>query len=53
MTTIDHVAELRAELAGSTLTKRERADAEAELREAIAALAEVAAEARNDEALAA
>ena len=51
MTTIDHVAELRAELAGSTLTKRERAEAEAELREAIAALAQVTAETKNDEAL--
>ena len=38
MSIIDHVAELRAELSGSMLTKRERADPEAELRAALAAL---------------
>lgn len=38
MSIIDQVAELRAELVGSILTKRERAQLEAELREALAAL---------------
>ncbi len=39
MSHIDHVAELRAELAHCLLTKRERARLEAELRRAIAARA--------------
>lgn len=38
MSIIDQVAELRAELAGSILNRRERAQLEAELREALAAL---------------
>lgn len=36
MSPIDHIAELRAELAHSVLTKRERAEIEAELRKALA-----------------
>lgn len=39
MSPIDHVAELRAELAQCLLTKRERAQLEAELRRALAARA--------------
>lgn len=38
MSIIDQVAELRAELASSILSRRERAQLAAELREALAAL---------------
>lgn len=39
MSHVDHIAELRAELAHCLLTKRERAQLEAELRKALAARA--------------
>ncbi|GJD94450.1 hypothetical protein [Methylobacterium iners] len=39
MSRIDHIAELRAELAHCVLTKRERAQIEAELKSALLALA--------------
>ena len=39
MSPIDHIAELRAELASCLLTKRERAQLEKELMRAVAALA--------------
>ena len=39
MSIIDHVSDLRAELAGCVLTRRERAELEAELQKALRALA--------------
>lgn len=40
MSIIDHISDLRAELAGSILTRQERARLEAELAAALAARAE-------------
>ncbi|WP_342153465.1 hypothetical protein [Methylorubrum sp. SB2] len=49
MSIIDHISDLRAELAGSILTRQERAMLEAELAAALAARAETSRATRTAE----